>query len=198
MAAEVAVFLQPRVAVAGEHLAVGVDVDPLALGLLEQLLQVLEVVAGNQDGLALLRAEGNGRGDGVAVGARVGRIEKLHRPQVDLAALEHERQGRLETDFFIGQGGQRLVDEGVHGRVFLAQDLGVIGVGRHALDPEEQGVLEGKDVGVGRRVGHQPHLFPLGHEPFQGAAHGLKVRASMERSRLPPEALTFPMSPSRY
>ena len=119
-------------------------------------------MSGDQDGLALLGAEGNGRGDGVAVGARVGRIEKFHGPQVDLTALEHERQGRLESDFFIGQGRQRLLDKGVYGRVFLAQDLGVIGIGRQALDPEEQGVLQGKDVGACRRVVHQPDLFRPG------------------------------------
>ncbi len=148
VAVEVGVLLEPRVAVGGEHLAVGVDVDALALGLLEKRLQVLQVVAGDEDGLALLCAEGNGRGDRVAVGARVGRIEKLHGPQIHLAALEHESQGRLETDCSVGQGGQGLMDEGVDGRVFLPQDLRVIGIGGDALDPEEQRVLEGEDVGV--------------------------------------------------
>ena len=38
VAVEVGVFLQFRVAVAGQHLAVGVDVDALALGLLQQEL----------------------------------------------------------------------------------------------------------------------------------------------------------------
>ena len=38
---------------AGQHLAVGVDVDPLAFGLLEQLFQVLQVVAGDEDALPL-------------------------------------------------------------------------------------------------------------------------------------------------
>ena len=145
---------------AGKHLAVGVDVDPLALGLLEKLLQVLEIMAGNEDGLALLRAQGNGRGDGVAVSARVGRIEQLHGPQVDLAALEHERQRLVEADFPVGQRREPLLDKGVNGRVFLAQDLRMIGVGRNPLDPEEQRVLQGKDVGVCRRVIHQPRPFP--------------------------------------
>ena len=36
VAVEMRVFLQLRIGVAGQHLAVGVDVDALALGLLEQ------------------------------------------------------------------------------------------------------------------------------------------------------------------
>ena len=48
VAHQVLVLLQARIGVAGEHLAVGVDVDALALGLLEQLFEVLQVVAGDQ------------------------------------------------------------------------------------------------------------------------------------------------------
>jgi len=104
----------------------------------------------------------------MAVGARVGRIEQLHRAQVDLAALEHEPQGRLETDAGIRHGRQALVDKGVDGRVFLPEDLGVVRVGRDALEPEQQGVLQGEDVGVCGRVGLQSRSFPLGDEPLEG------------------------------
>ena len=52
VARQVRVLLEARVAVGGKHLDVGVDVDPLALGLLEQLLEHLQVVAGDEDRLA--------------------------------------------------------------------------------------------------------------------------------------------------
>ena len=96
VAVQMRVLLQPRVAVGGEHLAVGVDVDPLPLGLLEQLFEVPEVVAGDEDRLPLLRPEGDRRGDRLAVGAGVGRVEDLHRPEVDLAAFHHQGQRLVE------------------------------------------------------------------------------------------------------
>ena len=54
----------------------GVDVDALALGLLEQFVQVLQVVAGDEDALALDRRDANGGRLRMAVGAGVGRIEQ--------------------------------------------------------------------------------------------------------------------------
>ena len=51
--------------------------------------------------------------------------------------------------------------EGVNLVVFLAQDLGVIGVGGDPLDTEEQGVLQGEDVRVRRGVGFQAHRLGL-------------------------------------
>ena len=53
------------------------------------------------------------------------------------------------------------MDEGVDLVVFLAQDLGVIGVGADPLDAEEQGVLQGEDVRVRRGVGFQAHRLGL-------------------------------------
>jgi hypothetical protein len=61
---EMAVFLQPRIAVAGQHLTMGVDVDAFAFGLLQDDLQVLEVVAGNENGLAFFGTQRNGVGTG--------------------------------------------------------------------------------------------------------------------------------------
>jgi len=184
MTRQVAVLLEARVAVAREHLAVGVDVDPRALGLPEQLRQILQVVSRDKDGLPFLCAERYGGGHGVPEGARVGRIEQLHRAQVHLAALENEPQGRLEGDLAVGQRGQRLVDEGEDGRVLLAEDLGVVRVGRDALGAEEQGVLEREDVGACRRVGLQPHAFALGDEPLEGAGglEGKRIGGRAEAS----------------
>ena len=53
VAVEMGIFFQLRIAVGGQHLAVGIDVDALAFGLLRSF-QVLEIMAGDQDGLAFL------------------------------------------------------------------------------------------------------------------------------------------------
>jgi len=51
---EVLVFLQRRVTMGGQHLPVGVDVDALALRLLQKRFEVLQVMSGHQNGLAFL------------------------------------------------------------------------------------------------------------------------------------------------
>jgi hypothetical protein len=40
------------------------------------------------------------------------------------------------------------MDEGVDLVVFLPQNPGVVGVGRHPFEAEKQGVLQGQDIGV--------------------------------------------------
>ncbi len=123
MAVEMGVFLEPRIAVGGKHLAVGVDVDPLSLRLLEQLFEVLQVMPGDEDRLPLLRSEGNLRGNRVAVGAGVGRIQQLHRPEIHLAAFHREPQQLPEAGLRIDKGGERLMEEGEDRLVLLAEDL---------------------------------------------------------------------------
>jgi hypothetical protein len=88
VAVEMGVFFQAGIAVGGQHFTMGVYKDPLALGLLQDQLQVLQVMAGHQQGLAFFVAQGNGRWHRVAVNPRIAGIQQLHGPQIDLAALE--------------------------------------------------------------------------------------------------------------
>ena len=110
---QVRVFLQPGVAVGGQHLAVGVDVDPLALGLLEQLFEHAQVVARDEDRLARLGAELNRGRHRVAVAVGVGLVEQFHGDQVDAAAFHGEADEIHQTQAGVESGGQRLVGEGV-------------------------------------------------------------------------------------
>ena len=132
----------------GEHLAVGVDVDAAAVGLLEDLLEVAEVVAGYHDEGPGLDGEVHGGGHGVAVGGGVGLVEHGHALQVHAAALQHEVEEGLPV-----VGGREPVEgaeeEAVHGLGPGAEHGGVVGVGRHAPQAEEQEALEGADVLVG-------------------------------------------------
>ena len=54
------ILFKARVAVRGQHLAVRIDVDALALRLLEQALQVVQVVAGNHDERSLFHRQRHG------------------------------------------------------------------------------------------------------------------------------------------
>ena len=49
VADKVLVFLERGIVVCGQHLAVRVDVDAFALGLLEEHLEVFEIVAADED-----------------------------------------------------------------------------------------------------------------------------------------------------
>ncbi|MGC4119087.1 MAG: hypothetical protein QM765_31885 [Myxococcales bacterium] len=130
-------FLSFRVAVGGEHLAVGVDVDALALGLLEQELEVLEVVAGDEDGLALDRGDAHRGGDRVAVGAGVGVVEERHDLEVELAHAQGGGQQLLGLEALLGGQVEQLVEEPVDLARLAAEDGGVLGVGGGALEPVE-------------------------------------------------------------
>lgn len=63
---------------AREHLAVCVHVDACALGLLQQVLQVVHVMAADQNGLALLGGDAHLGGCGVAVPVVQAYKQQLH------------------------------------------------------------------------------------------------------------------------
>ena len=68
VAGEMGVFVQTRIAVRGQHLAVRIDVDGLSSGLLEELMQVLKVVTGYDDERSFLNIGVDARGHGIAEG----------------------------------------------------------------------------------------------------------------------------------
>ena len=65
-----------------------VDGDALALGLLQQSLEIEQVVPGDQDGLACFDAEGDLGGHRDAEGDGVGFVQKLHGLVVGLATAK--------------------------------------------------------------------------------------------------------------
>jgi len=98
VAHEVIVLLEGGIGVSRQHLAMGVDVDARALGLLEQLVQVAQVVATDQDRGAGAHADVGLRRFGVAVGAGVGLVEQAHPLHAHLAAAEHPTDHALDTE----------------------------------------------------------------------------------------------------
>ncbi len=145
VALEVGVLLQLGIAERGEHFAVGVDVDALAGGLFEQHLQVVQVVAGDDDEGALFQRGGHLGRDGVAVGAGVGGVEQGHAGEVDLAEFHDETEPAFDG-VVVAEGLQALLEPGGDGGIGLAEDAGVVGVGRHAAQAEEEGGAQGDDV----------------------------------------------------
>ena len=155
----------------GQHLAVGVDVDAQAFGLLQQLRKVRQVVAGDQDAGALADAELDLSEFGVAVGAGVGLVQQGHAGHRDLAGL-HGQVDQCAGFQLPGGGGERLGQEGVDLLAFEAEHRGVVGIGGDALQAVDDQFLQGAQVLVAfrqhadlRRFGLETGLvaFPGGH-----------------------------------
>ena len=148
VAIKMAVFLQLRIAVAGQHLAMGVNVDALILGLLQEHSQIFEVMAGDEDALAGDVTERHRGGDGMTVVSGVACIQQFHGPEVDLAAFHGECHQLVETQL-CGQGSHGLMDEGVYGVVFLTEDGGMVGIGGKAAQAVHGDLLQGLQIRVG-------------------------------------------------
>ena len=143
------ILFKARVAVRGQHLAVRIDVDALALRLLEQALQVVQVVAGNHDERSLFHRQRHGGRLWRAVGLRVGLVEQRHAAVVFLADLQHKGEQVIHAPV-LADGKQCLGKKAVDLAVRIAQHHRVVGVRRHAADTEQDKRLETADVLVRR------------------------------------------------
>ncbi len=134
---QVVVFLEGRVVVGRQHLAVGVDIDAGALGLLQQFLQVLQVVAADEDAGVGAHADVDLGDLRVAVGGGVGLVQQGHGLDGHLARLQHQGDHLVDREV-PGGGGQGLHDEVVDLVLLVPQYGGMVGVGRDALQPDDQ------------------------------------------------------------
>ena len=143
----------------GEHLPVGVDVDPSALGLLEQVLQVLQVMSGDDDGRPLLDRRGDLNRARDTELRTVGGIEHLHTDEVCLPHLHHHGEELVGPR--IGPDHPESVVDRVHdGSVGPSQDRGVIRVRGHPAESEEDQGFQRADVLM--RTPHGAHVIWLG------------------------------------
>ena len=62
-----------------------------------------------------------------------------------------------------------FMNEGIDGIILLAQNCGMIRIGRNALDAKQKRVLQRQDIRVDARVGLQPDFFPLQQAPSWSA-----------------------------
>ena len=152
VADEVLVFLQFGIAVRRQHLAVRVDVDALAVGLFEQRLQIDEIVAGDEDGLARPVSHQHRGGRRLAERFGVGRVEQREHGDGDLAALEVERQELVDVGEAAIDRVERLDDESVDLRVGAAHLARVMRVGGHSLQSVDQQFLQAGDILAERRL----------------------------------------------
>ena len=146
VAHQMRVGLQARVAVGGQHLAVGVDVDAGVGGGIQDRLEVAEVVAGDEDGLARHGGHPNrGRG-GCSEGSGIRSVEQFHDLEVEGAQGQCVIQQRLQVGRRVTEEGQGLFDPGIYLVGAVAKNVRVMGVGAHALESVQVQVADADDV----------------------------------------------------
>ena len=151
------VGLEGRVGIGWQHLGMRIDVYARFLALLEEVLEVTQVVARDEDAGAILGGDIDGRDLGVTVGAGVGAVEEGHAGRARFPDLEHEigKEGRIagrrsEDGEVFEKGSLELLVHGVEG-------LGVVDVGGEPLEPEEGERGEAANI-----------LVALGEETHEG------------------------------
>ena len=137
--------LQLRIAVSRQHLAVGVHPDPRAVGLLQQLVQILQIVAGHHDEGAAFHVRIHPGGNGAAEALRIGAIQQRHAAVIYPPELHQQRQPFLHA-VGLPHRRQPLIKPAADLRVLIAEIHGVVGVGRHALQSEQQRGAQGNHI----------------------------------------------------
>ena len=140
-------LFQFRVAVGRQHLGVGVDIDALALGLLQQALGVVEVVAGDDDERPFLDGQGHLHRLRVAKRAGVGLVQLSHDPVGHPPGVLHQLE-ELVLVPLLCDGPQRRAEKQVDLAIGIAQHPRVVGVSCHAAQPKEDKGAQALPVGV--------------------------------------------------
>ncbi len=151
VADEVVVLLERRIVVRRQHFAVRIDVDARALRLLEEHLEVVQVVAGDEDGGGLAHAELHLRDLGVAEVLRVRLVECRHALDAPFARLERERRQIFCGERIIEQLRERLLQERIDVLALLAEHVRMVEVRCEALDAVRDELAQAADVLVRRR-----------------------------------------------
>ena len=152
---QVRIFPQFRISMSRQHLAVGIDVDPPTRGLFQQQRQVLQIMAGNNHKRPLPDIRADPGGNRRAKGLRIRPVQQLHTLQIDAAELHNQREPLLHAVLPV-DGAQSLVKPVRHGFLLVSEIHGVVRIGGHALDSEQQRGAQGDNIRLSLPELHQP------------------------------------------
>ena len=145
VALELWILLELWVTVSWEHLAVGVDVNAGALGLLKNHLKVKKVVTRDNDEWTWLNSQRDLSWNWGAISAGICAVEKSHALEVDLAYLKGKRQQNVNGGLG-SKSSKCLYKECVNCVIGLAKNASVISISSHTTDTKENEGLEGSNV----------------------------------------------------
>ena len=120
----------------GKHFTVGVDIDTFVLCLFKQLLQVIEIVSGDYDKWSFFYHQRYCRRSGAAIGPGIGFVKHLHALVVDLADFQNDWQQFIHAPV-LADGKEGPGKKFIHRPVSISKDSGMISIGRHTPDAEQ-------------------------------------------------------------
>ena len=156
----------------GQHLRVGVDVHPGALGLLQKHLQIPQIMPGYQDARILPHADLYPGDLRVAVAAGIGLIQQGHALHAVLARLQHQSRQFLQGQTVIQRGSQSTLQERIHLLIGAQQSVGMLGVGSQPLQS------------IGNQLPQRAHILILGGEHAHRPGLGLPITGTIPPGRL--------------
>ena len=145
VALKMGIFTKLGISMGRKHLTVSVDIDSFVLRLFKQLLQIVKVMAGDNDERPFFNHQRNCDRSGIAIGQGVGLIKHLHALEVDLTDFENDRQQFIHTPVFPDREeslGNELIDRPVG----VSKYTGVICICRHTADPKQNQRFEAADI----------------------------------------------------
>ena len=139
-----------------KHLRMGIYIHARACGLLQQLFQILKVVARDENAGILPHADVNRRDFRITVGAGIGCVKKSHALHAVLAGFQGERHQLVGGKTVIQGFCQRFLKKSIDLFAVLLQNAGMLHVGGQSLQAVGNQFPEAADVFI--FCGHHPHL----------------------------------------
>ncbi len=129
-----------------KHFAVRVDIDALPLGLLEKLLEIQQVMSGNNNGRTFFCANRDSGRHGVPKMIRMRPVKKLKTLEIHHAEFHIDPYKIIHGQTAIRGGTQTLMEKRGHGFILPPQHERVIGIGRHSLKTVEKKFAQASDI----------------------------------------------------
>ncbi len=129
-----------------EHFTVGINVDALVLGLLQELFQIKEVMTGNDNKRSFLYSQTYFCWNGIAIGFRISLIQQFHTFQVNRPDFQDNRKKFIHPPVLHTDSKEGLIKKAVYFRVRIAQDSSVIRIGGHTPDAKQNQRLQRANI----------------------------------------------------
>ena len=146
---EVLVFLQLGIVVCRQHLTVGIDIDTRALGLLQEVSNIVEVVTTDENTRTLTYTNVHLCDLRLTVSSCVCLVEQCHHVNTVFTSGEKQLQQTVGSSVGVGDTSQSLSHEAGDSLIALSQTCCMLVVSSHAFESEYDSLLERADVFVG-------------------------------------------------
>jgi len=128
--------LQLGVSMRRQHFAMGVNVDTLVLGLLQQQMKVIKIMATDYDKRPFFNCERNSGGNRCSIGLGVCLVKQLHALEVGFSGFHDNGKQLIHSDV-LADGFHSLVKKAVDLWVGITEHQCVIRISSHSTKSEK-------------------------------------------------------------